>query len=149
MPDFVSFDEGEDYVLNNDISGATFYFLLSDRACPADVNDPQAGEHGGGDTLAGGVGEVTYWTGGARQSQVVPAPAAGVIAFAQEVWDTGAETDGPATVKSVVMVTSADNTGVAIAAWNIQEGGANCPMDDPNDRVEFTPVYFLANIGET
>ena len=149
MADFISFDEGENYVLDNDIVGATFYFLLSTRSCPADINAPVAGEHGGGDTLAGGVGEVTYWTGGARQNQIVPAPAAGVIAFAMESWDTGANTNGPATVKSVVMVTTADNLGKAIAAWNLASGGTNRPMNGANYVIQFTPNYFLKNIGET
>jgi hypothetical protein len=149
MADFISFDEGEDYVLNNDISGATFYVLLSSRSCPADINSPVAGEHGGGDTLATGVGEVTYWTGGARQSQVVPAPSAGVIDFATETWATGAQTDGPASVKSVVMVTSSDNTGKAICAWNLQTGGAARAFNVATTTLDFTPDYFLANVDET
>jgi hypothetical protein len=149
MADFISFDEGEDYLINNDISGATFYFLLSSRSCPADVNSPVAGEHGGGDTLAGGVGEVTYWTGGARQNQVVPNPSAGVITFGLEQWATGAQTDGPASVKSVVMVTSSDNSGKAICAWNLQTGGAARAFNAASTSLDFTPTYFLRNVSET
>jgi hypothetical protein len=149
MADFLSFDEGEDWVLQNDMEAATVWFLLSDRSCPADVNSPQAGEHGGGDTLAGGVGEVTYWTGGVRQTQAVPVPSAGVIEFATEQWATGVQTDGPASVKSVVMVTTSDDSGVAIAAWNLQTGGSARSFALASTTLDFTPDYFLANVDET
>jgi hypothetical protein len=149
MADFISFDEGEDWILQNDLEAATVWFLLSSRSCPADINSPAAGEHGGGDTLATGVGEVSYWTGGARQTQGVPVPTAGVIDFATEQWATGAQTDGPASVKSVVMVTSSDNSGKAICAWNLQTGGAARSFALANTTLDFTPDYFLAKVDET
>lgn len=152
--DFLSFDEGEVLLLNGGISGDTVYFLISSKALPANVNAPALGELGGGDTLAGGVGEVIYWTGGGRQSQVLAAPSgAGVIPIATETWNTGAFTDGPAIAKSIVMVSSSDNSGKAIAAWPITDDvGTHVVADLSNVNVELELVgvnYFFLNIGET
>src|SRR5690242_3165069 len=115
MSDFISFNEGRDYLAANGLP-ATCYFLLSTKAVSAFLVT---------DTLAGGVAEITG-TGYARQSEAKPAATAAnpaVVAFAQKTWATGAATDWPASVESVVLVTSADNTGKAICAWNLIAGG--------------------------
>ncbi len=109
----------------------------------------QTGGIGAASTLSGGVNEVTYWTGGGRAAVTVPVPVSGIITMPQASWATGAQTNGPAVVRSVVLVTSADNTGTAIAAWHISDDGVSVSMVGPNASIQFTPVLFLANIGET
>jgi hypothetical protein len=133
MADFLSFNEGRKELANNGLP-ATCYFLLSSKDCNT---------HLVGDTLAGGVGEVTYWTGGGRTSQAEPAASSAnpsVAAFSQQSWSTGAQTDGPASVKSVVLVTTSDNTGKAVCAWNLQAGGAARAMNTANTTLNYTPT---------
>ena len=150
--DFLSFDEGEDYVLNNGLVGATVYFLISSKALPANVNSPASGELGGGDTLVGGVGEVAYWTGGGRQTQVLGAASAGILPLATETWNTGANTDGPSAARSVIMVSTPNNSGVAIAAWPITDDvGAHVVADLSNENAQLVLAgvnYFYLNVGE-
>jgi hypothetical protein len=144
MPDFRAFNEGKDWIINNDVSGATWYFLLSSQAIGV-------GELEATDTLAGGVGEIAGWTGAsayARISQAVPAPSNGVITFSEITWQTGAATDGPASVKSVVLVTSADGTGKAIGAWHIEAGGTADDFSLANVTLNVTPTLFLKNTDE-
>jgi hypothetical protein len=96
------------------------------------------------DTLAGGVGEITG-TGYARQTQAEPAPSSGVVSFAQMSWSTGANTDWSATTRSVVLVTTADNSGKAICAWNLQAGGAARDLSAANVTEQFTPTLTLTD----
>lgn len=115
MADFIAFNEGLKELASNGLP-STCYFLLSTKDCDTHVV---------GDTLAGGVSEITG-TGYARQSQSEPTPTTAnpsVIAFAQESFATGSATDWPSSVKSVVLVTTSDNTGKAICAWNLVTGG--------------------------
>jgi hypothetical protein len=98
VADFISFNEGRKELANNGLP-ATLYFLLSSKDCNTHVV---------GDTLAGGVGEITG-TGYARQSEAEPTASAAnpsAVAFAQKTWATGAATDWPASVKSVVLATT-------------------------------------------
>lgn len=132
MADFIMFDEGADDLLANGLP-ATSYFLLSTKDCVTHVV---------GDTLAVGVGEITG-TSYARKSQATPASAAGVVDFAQMSWVTGANTDWPASVKSVVLVTTADNTGKAVCAWNLQAGGAARDLSGANTTENVTPTFTL------
>jgi hypothetical protein len=136
MADFISFNEGRKELANNGLP-ATCYFLLSTRDCNTHVVT---------DTLAGGVGEITG-TGYARQTEAEPAatsanPAA--VVFAQKTWATGAAADWPASVKSVVLATTTDNTGKALAAWNLVTGGAARAMNAANTTENFTPTL---NVG--
>src|SRR5438105_1132040 len=103
MADFISFNEGRKELANNGLP-ANCWFLLSTKDCNTHVVT---------DTLAGGVGEITG-TGYSRSVQAEPTatlanPAA--VAFTQITWATGVNTDWPASVKSVVLVTTSDNTG--------------------------------------
>jgi hypothetical protein len=98
-------------------------------------------------TLAGGVGEVTYWTTGGRLSQVVPASVNGIITFVPFAFNSGAHVDGPVSVKSYAWVTTANNTGVVIAAGNVQAAGAAASMAAQNANLAISPVYFIQNIG--
>jgi hypothetical protein len=98
-------------------------------------------------TLAGGVGEVSYWTGGGRLSQTVPAPVNGIITFVPFAFNSGANTNGPAGVKSYAWVTTSGNTGVVIAAANVQTAGAAADMSGQNANLAIAPAYFLQNVG--
>jgi hypothetical protein len=136
LADFISFNEGRKELANNGLP-ATCYFLLSTRDCNT---------HAVTDTLGGGVGEITG-TGYARQSESEPTATAAnpsAVAFAQKTWSTGAATDWPASVKSVVLVTTSDNTGKAICAWNLVPGGAARAMNAANTTENFTPTLNVA-----
>jgi hypothetical protein len=138
MADFISFNEGRKYLATNGQGlPATCYFLLSTKDTSTLVV---------GDTLAGGVAEITG-TGYARQSQAAPAPSLAnpsVIAFAQMTWATGAATDWPAGTKSVVLVSTVDNSGKAICAWNLQAGGAARDMSGANTTEKVTPTLNVS-----
>ncbi len=135
MADFLNFTEGKNYLLSNGLP-STVYFLLSTKPCSG------GGAHVAGDTLAGGVGEITG-TGYARQSQAEPTPSAGSAVFTVMTFSTGAATDWPANVKSVVLVTTADNSGKAIAAWNLVAGGSARDMSHINTTEQVDPTYTL------
>lgn len=98
-----------------------------------------------------GVGEVAGWTGGAtpyaRISQLVPAPSNGIINFTMIQWASDTASNGPAVVASVIMATTADNTGKAVYAWNINAGGASVAFNGPNNVLRATPTFFLQNVG--
>lgn len=132
MADYIAFTEGDTYLLTNGLP-ATCYFLLSTDAVSALT---------AASTLAGGVGEITG-TGYARQSQAKPAPANGAAAFSQMSWATGANTNWPASVCSVILVTSSDNTGKAICAWNLVSGGAARNLSAANTTEQVTPTLTL------
>jgi hypothetical protein len=133
VADFVDFNEGKDYIAANGLP-ATCYFLLSTKSVGA--TSPFAGT----ETLAGAaLGEITG-TGYVRKSQARPASAAGVNAFTLMSWVTGAATDWPAAVRSIVLVSTADNTGKAICAWNLQTGGAARDLSAANTTENVTPT---------
>ena len=138
MADFISFNEGRKYLVTNGQGlPATCYFLLSTRDCNTHVV---------GDTLAGGVGEITG-TGYARQSEAAPTPTLAnpsAISWAQKTWSTGSATDWPASVKSVVVATTSDNTGKAICAWNLVTGGSARAMNLANTTENFTPTLNVS-----
>lgn len=137
MANFIAFNEGKTELANNGLP-ATCRFLLSSRGVAAGT------QHAAGDTLGGGVGEITG-TGYGRQSQAEPTAASGVVSFSQMSWATGSATDWPAGVRSVVLVTSADNTGKAICAWDLQSpSGAARDMSQANTTEQFTPTLTLA-----
>lgn len=133
MADFLAFDEGKSELAASGLP-ATCRFLLSTKS----VDGTSA--FAAGNTLSGGqMAEITG-TGYARQSQAEPAPAAGVVAFAAMTWSTVAAVDWPATVRSVVLVTSADNSGKAICAWNLQPGGVARDLSQANLQEIVTPT---------
>lgn len=136
MADFISFNEGRKEIANNGLP-STCYFLLSTKDCNTHVVT---------DTLAGGVGEITG-TGYARQTESEPTATAAnpsAVAFAQKTWATSAATDWPASVKSVVLATTTDNTGKAICAWNLVTGGAARAMNAASTTENFTPTLNVA-----
>lgn len=133
MADFIVFTEGRSELINNGLP-ATCRFLLSTKS--VDATNPFSAAN----TLSGTtVGEITG-TGYARTSQAEPSASSGVVTFSQMSWSTGAATDWPATTRSVVLVTTADNTGKAICAWNLQTGGAARDLSTANTTEQFTPT---------
>lgn len=136
MADFLVFTEGRNEIASNGLP-STCYFLLSTKSVDG------TSVFTAGNTLAGAtVGEITG-TGYARQSQAEPAPVAGVVSFAQKTWANGSATDWPATVRSCVLATTADNTGKAICAWNLQPGGVARDMSQANTTEQFTPTLTV------
>lgn len=134
MADFIAFNEGKQELVKNGLP-STCYFFLSTKDCNTHVV---------GDTLAGAaMGEITG-TGYARQSQSEPAtPTNGVASFSQMSWSTGAATNWPASVKSVVLATTSDNTGKAICAWNLQAGGTARDLSAANTTENVTPTLTV------
>lgn len=136
MADFISFNEGRKEIANNGLP-STCFFLLSTKDCATHLVT---------DTLAGGVGEITG-TGYTRQSEAEPTASAAnpsAVSFAQKTWATGSATDWPSSVKSCVLVTTSDNTGKAICAWNLVAGGTARAMNAANTTENFTPTL---NVG--
>lgn len=137
MADFIAFNEGKTELAANGLP-STCYFLLSTKSVDA------TSAHTAGETLAGGdLGEITG-TGYARQSQSEPTPVDGVVSFAEESWDTGAATDWPSAVRSVVLVTGAAGTGKAICAWNLQSGGTARDLSTANTIERVTPTLNVS-----
>lgn len=136
MADFIIFTAGRSQLANGGLP-STCYFLLSSKPCSG------AGGHTASDTLAGGVGEITG-TGYARASQSEPSAAAGVVSFDEMVWATGSATDWPDTVRSVVLATTADDSGVAVCAWNLIAGGDPRDLSQASTTERFTPTLTIA-----
>jgi hypothetical protein len=132
VANFLSLNEGENYVGQNGLP-ATCRFLLSTKS--VDATSPFAAT----DTLVGNQdGEITG-TGYARLSEARPTPVAGLYSFAIKSWSTGAATDWPAAVRSIVLVTTADDTGVMICVWNLVVGGAARDLSLAGTTENFTP----------
>jgi hypothetical protein len=138
MADFIAFDEGLDELAADGLP-ATCWFGLSTKS--VDGTNPYVA----GQTLAGS-GEITG-TDYDRISEAEPAPAAGVIEFAELVWETLAETDWSSTTRSVFMADTEDNTGKLICAWNLQDGGVARDLSGANTTERFTPTLNLQNVA--
>lgn len=130
---FISFNEGrKEIVTSGHGLPATCYFLLSTK---------DTGTFAVTDTLVGGVAEATG-TGYARLSQAAPTPTAAnpsASVFAQMTWATGAATDWPVAVKTVVLVTTSDNTGKAVCAWDVN-GSTGFAMNAASTSLAATPT---------
>lgn len=132
---FISFNEGRKEVANNGLP-STCYFLLSTK---------DAGTFLVTDTLVGGVSEATG-TGYARLNQAEPTASAAnpsATAFSQMTWSTGSATDWPAAVKSIVLVTTTDNTGKAICAWDVN-GTTGFAMNAASTSLAVTPTLNVS-----
>lgn len=130
----ISFEEGRKSIAQSGFP-ATCYFLLSTKS---ETDFLQT------DTLAGGVGEITG-TGYTRKNQAFPTPSSAnptVISFSLMSWATGSATDWPAAVKSVVLVTTSDNTGKALCAFNLN-GTTGRDMSAASTTENFTPTLNL------
>jgi hypothetical protein len=135
MADFIAFNEGKTEMASNGLP-ATCQFLLSTKS--VDATTPFVAT----DTLASS-GEITG-TGYARKTQAEPTPVAGVVSFAQMSWATGAAVNWPAAVRSIILATSADNSGKMICAWNLQAGGTPRDLSAANTTENVTPTL---NVG--
>lgn len=136
MADFLAFNEGKTELASNGLP-STCYFLLSTKS----VDGTSA--HVATETLAGAdLGEITG-TGYARLSEAEPTPVSGVVSFAIKTWTTGANTNWPAAVRSIILVTGAAGTGKAICAWNLQTGGAARDLSAANTTENVTPTLSL------
>jgi hypothetical protein len=133
VADFLITTEGKNELLANGLP-STCYFLLSTQTIGTGLTAAS--------TLAGGVGEITG-TGYARQSQSEPAPSAGVATFAQMLFATVLAIDWPAAVVSIVMATTANNTGKTICAWHLQAGGTARNLQQANVTLQVTPTLSL------
>lgn len=130
------FTEGKNELLANGLP-STCYFLLSTKGVDAGT------AHTAGETLAGAtLGEITG-TGYGRQSQSEPTPSSGTATFAQMSFATGAATDWPSGVRSIILATGAAGTGKAICAWNLRTGGSARDMSGENTTELNTPVLSL------
>lgn len=130
----ISFQEGRKLIAQSGLP-ATCYFLMSTKS---ETDFLQT------DTLAGGVAEITG-TGYTRKNQALPTPSSAnptVISFTLMSWATGSATDWPAAVKSVVLVSTSDNTGKAICAWNLN-GTTGRDMSAASTTENFTPTLNL------
>jgi hypothetical protein len=134
--DFIAFTEGENYLLTHGQGlPTTCYFALSTNAVSSFTTST---------TLAGGIAEATG-TGYVRQSQAAPTPSNGQVAFSQMTWSTGAAINWPPGVKSIVLVTTPDNTGKAICAWNLIPGGSARDLSQANTTEQVTPTLTTSS----
>lgn len=137
MADFIAFAEGKTELASNGLP-ATCYFALSTKSVDA------TSAYTGAETLAGAAfGEITG-TGYARLSQAEPTPTSGACAFSLKSWATGAATNWPSAVRSVVLMTGAAGVGKLICAWNLQAGGAARDMSAAGTTENVTPTL---NVG--
>ena len=132
MSDFVEFNEGANYIAEHGWPNPV-YFLLS--ASPVGVLTATS-------TLAGGVGEISG-TGYERQSQPLPTVIGGVLAFATMYFTTGLAVDWPHDVVSLVAVTTLNNSGIALCAWNLQPNGTPRDMAAVSTTEQVTPTYIF------
>lgn len=146
MSIYTAFNEGKNYLGANGLP-ANVYFFLSTKPCPTDINAPVGGEHNPTDTLVGAaMGEITG-TGYARKTQTEPSPTGGNFIFSTMTWNTGAATDWQSP-KSIVASTTADNTGVAICAWNLIAAGTAVNLGAASTPLAVTPGLLLRSLGE-
>lgn len=140
MADFIGFNEGRQLVEDGGWP-ATVSFHLSTRS---------VGGAGGstaftaGDTHAGGFGVATG-TGYTAKTQSEPAATGlGRKLFTQLSWTTGAATDWPNNVRSII-AWSDSTTDLLICAWNLIAGGAVRDLSQANTTLNVTPDYNPTN----
>lgn len=107
MAAFTTFDEGADY-LNLNGWPPVVYFLLSNRAL-----------FEASDNLRNGLGEI-QGNGYRRVPQSRPVSLNGKVSFAPVAWQTSGS-DWPRDVRSLLSVTTPDNAGSAICAWQLSQ----------------------------
>src|SRR3954464_5617148 len=135
MPAFLIFTEGANELLANGLP-STCTFELSTRQIGLGGTPLAAGT-----THAGGYGLATG-TGYSSKTEAEPTPASRSAAVAQKSWATGAATDWPANVYSVIMRNAAGSK--LICAWHLQAGGTGRAMNTANTTENFPPPLTLA-----
>jgi hypothetical protein len=140
MAEFIIFDEGKSR-MGDDGLPATCYFLLSTKSVDGTNPFTEA------DTLVGPDMDEITGTTYARESQAEPADTDGIYVFTQMTWDTDVNTDWPADVRSIVLATTANNTGVAICAWNLRAGGLARDMSSAGVIENVTPTLKVGYVS--
>lgn len=138
MADFIVFTEGRNELAANGLP-STCYFLLSSKSV-----DGTSAFTAGNSLAAVTVGEIAG-TGYTRKTESEPSPASGVVSFSQQSWSTASATDWPSAVRSIILVTSSDNSGKAICAWNLQTGGAGRDLSQANTTENVTPTLTIGS----
>jgi hypothetical protein len=126
MADFLVFDEGKTDLINNGLPAT----------CTFDLSTKTVDELGKEATYGGGYAVATG-TGYSAKTESEPTASKGKIEFAKKTWETGAATDWPAAVKSVVL---RNGTSKLICAWNLLEGGSGRAMNAANTTQNYTPT---------
>jgi hypothetical protein len=135
MADCILFNEGATSIWNTGLP-STLEWALSTKPCSG------AGSHVVGDTHAGGFGEITG-TGYARIAATEPTAVNRVLTFALASWNTGAATNWPASVKSIVLIDSSASKKI-IGAVNLQAGGAARDLSAAGTTENVTPTLTMA-----
>lgn len=132
MADFISFNEGRAKLANTGLPST----------CTFDLSTKDCNTHVVGDTFGGGYGVATG-TGYAAQTEAEPTATTAnpsAVAFAVKTWATGAATDWPSSVKSVVL----RDASTIYCAWNLVAGGTARAMNAANTTENFTPTLNVA-----
>ncbi len=135
MADMITFDEGQDAILEGGVFLRDVFIDLSTKSVGA--TNPYVET----DTYATR-GTPTAGTGYSRGTYSGPANFTnGTCVFAQKSWATSSATDWSAVMRSAVMT----NGTVAIVAWNLQAGGAARDMSGAHTTEQFTPTFVGSN----
>jgi len=136
MADFIAFNEGRQEVETQGWP-ATVSF---------DLSTTQLSSFTAATTFAGGYGKLTSGTstGYALKTSARPtATGLGVEAFTLMSWSTGAATNWPTTVYTIVAFNA--TTSKIICAWNLVIGGAARDMSAASTTLNVTPTYDPTN----
>jgi hypothetical protein len=134
MAEFVSFDEGQDAIMEGGVFLRDVFIDLSTKSVGATNPYVETDTYATRGTPAPG-------TGYSRGTYSGPANFTnGTCVFAQKSWATSTATDWSAVMRSAVMT----NGTVAICAFNLQTGGGARDMSGAQTTEQFTPTLVLA-----
>ncbi len=135
MAEMITFDEGQDAILEGGVFQRDVFIDLSTKSVGATNPYVETDTYATRGTPAPGTGysRGTY-SGAANFTN-------GTCVFAQKSWDSGTATDWSAVMRSAVMT----NGTVAIAAWNLQPGGSVRDMSGAHTTEQFTPTFVGSN----
>lgn len=120
---------------------ATVYFLVSSRSVSGGGT-----LHAVTDTLAGGVGEIAS---SVRKNQARPSPTSGQFDFTQMTW-SDTDCNSSTAVRSIVAVTTSDNTGVVLGMWDVVDPSnvvITADVSPAGSTLKQTPSYLIQNQG--
>ena len=131
MADFIAFDEGEARLGTAGLP-STVSFDLSTKSIDSTSPFVETDNYSSRGVISG--------TGYAADTASRPTGTGGTFTFAQLSWSTGANTDWPAAVRSIV---ATDGT-VIFCAWNLQTGGAARDLSASNTTENVTPTLVIS-----
>lgn len=137
MDDFLLFTPGAHLVMASGLPD-TCYFLLSEKS----VGEESAAPFDPDDVLATDSGEIAG-TGYGRLSEARPTPADRAAAFAVKTWETEDAEDWSSVVRSLVMATTENDSGIMVCAWNLRPGGLARDLSGANTTESVTPTFAL------